>query len=162
MPECPSCGASYSGSSCPYCARTVKDGSDYIHPKTYDSSGNAHRYDEPGYYDQYGNFFPDDESRHQSPPLTDVPTHGYMKGTPESSQNPMLSRLRSYGEEESPLKTTIAILSPKASKRMAQQHDYAHDYRFGYRPPVTAKSVFGCLVTVAVIAAVVIWLILRK
>lgn len=158
MPECPSCGASYSGGSCPYCARSVKDGDSYIEPREYDRSGRLRerRYGDLGFYTY------DDEPESTHPPITDVPTHGYMKGTPVSGgQNPMLSRLRSSSDEASPLKTTMAILSPKASKRMAQQYDREHDFRFGYRPPVTAKSVIGCLVILALIAAVIIWLILR-
>jgi len=155
MPECPSCGASYSGGSCPYCARTVKDGNSYIEPKEYDRSGSRRqrRYGDLGFYSY------DDEPQVTHPPVTDVPTHGYMKGTPESGSNPMLSRLRTYNEEASPLKTTLAILSPKASEQMARQHDYQHDYRFGYRNPVTAKSVLGCLISVAAIIAVIVFLV---
>ena len=162
MPECPSCGASYSGSSCPYCARSTRDGDSYIQPKEYDRNGRVRerRYGDMGFY------IYDDEPQSTHPPITDVPTHGYMKGTPVSGpENPMLSRIRSSGQDESPLKTTMAILSPKASRRMAERRDRAYDveydYRFGYRPPVTAKSVIGCLVSIAVIAAIV-WLILRK
>ena len=111
-----------------------------------------------------GTYVYDDEVQDTvSPPLTDVPTHGYMKGTPISGpENPMLSRIRSSGQDESPLKTTMAILSPKASQRMAERYDREYDYRFGYRPPVTAKSVIGCLVSVAAVAAIIVWLVLRK
>ncbi len=164
MPECPSCGASYSGGSCPYCSRRVKDGDSYIAPREYDRNG---RLRERRYGDM-GTYVYDDEVQDTvSPPLTDVPTHGYMKGTPISGpENPMLSRIRSSGQDESPLKTTMAILSPKASRRMAERRDRAYDveydYRFGYRPPVTAKSVLGCLVSVAAVAAIIVWLVLRK
>ena len=74
----------------------------------------------------------------------------------------MLSRVRYSGEEMSPLKTTLAIRSKKASQAMADRFDYEHDYRFGNSPPVTAKTVIGCLVSVAVVIAVIVWLVLRK
>ena len=52
MPECPSCGASYSGSSCPYCARSTRDGDSYIQPTEYDRSGRVRerRYGDMGFY----------------------------------------------------------------------------------------------------------------
>ena len=159
MPECPSCGAQYSGGSCPYCARTAKDGNSYIEPREYDRSGNRRqrRYGDMGFYSY------DDEPQVTHPPVTDVPLHGHMKGTPiRGGENPMLSRVRYSGEEMSPLKTTLAIRSKKASQAMADRFDYEHDYRFGNSPPVTAKSVIGCLVCIAVVVAVIVWLVLRK
>ncbi len=161
MPECPSCGANYSGSKCPYCARTVKDGDNYIQPKSYDRYGRVIQHN--GESDFY---IEGDDRPYQSPPITNVPSHGYTKGTPmRGGENPMLSRLRRDQGSAGPLKTTLSILSPKAARRMAERYDraydYEYDYRFGYRPPVTAKSVIGCLISVAVIAGVIIWLILR-
>lgn len=170
MPECPSCGATYSGSACPYCARRVKDGDAYIPPKPYARRENITRNGQQGFTDEFGNFFPydqyvgyDEDRPYYHPPVTDVPLHGHMKGTPmREGENPMLSRLRRDGSGASNLKTTMAILSPKASQRMAERYDREYDYRFGYRPPVTAKSVIGCLVSVAAVAAIIVWLVLRK
>ena len=160
MPECPSCGASYSGGSCPYCSRSVKDGDSYIAPREYDRNGRLRK----RRYGDMGTYVYDDEVQDTvSPPVTDVPLHGHMKGTPmREGENPMLSRLRRDGSGASNLKTTMAILSPKASQRMAERYDREYDYRFGYRPPVTAKSVIGCLVSVAAVAAIIVWLVLRK